>query len=107
MAKQVTPFIETFTCFHCGDSCSDRIDYDDHCFCCVGCKSVYQLLSQHNLCSYYDIEQTPGVSQRTPVSSGAFAYLDDERVAQQIIDYKDEHQAKVIFFIPTMHCSSC
>lgn len=107
MAKQVTPFIETYTCFHCGDSSSDRIDYDDHTFCCLGCKSVYQLLSQHNLCSYYDIEKTPGVNQRSPVLSSAFAYLDDERVAAQIIDYKDEHQVKVTFFIPAMHCSSC
>jgi Cu+-exporting ATPase len=59
------------------------------------------------LCSYYDIENTPGITQRNPVLSGAFAYLDDEKVAQQLLQYCDHKIAKVIFFIPTMHCSSC
>jgi Cu+-exporting ATPase len=68
---------------------------------------VYQLLSQNNLCSYYDIEKTPGVTQRNPVLSNVYAYLDDEKVAKQLLNYKDEKIAKVIFFIPTMHCSSC
>jgi Cu+-exporting ATPase len=94
-------------CFHCGDTCVNSISFDNHQFCCVGCKSVYQLLSQNNMCSYYDIENAPGNTQKNTVSTNAFAYLDDEKVCQQLISYKDETIAKVIFFIPTMHCSSC
>ncbi len=107
MAKQVTTFVKASTCFHCGDTCKDSMEFEGHTFCCIGCRSVYQLLSQHNLCSYYDIEQTPGLNQRVSVASSAFDYLNDEHIAQQIIDYKDEQIAKVTFFIPTMHCSSC
>jgi Cu+-exporting ATPase len=94
-------------CFHCGDKCLSTHTYDAHNFCCLGCKNVYELLSNNNLCSYYDIENTPGITQRNPVLSGAFAYLDDEKVAQQLLQYCDHKIAKVIFFIPTMHCSSC
>lgn len=94
-------------CFHCGDECTAALNYDNHTFCCVGCKSVYQLLATNNLCSYYSLEDTPGVTQKTPVLESAFAYLEDEKVATQILQYKDDKIARVIFFIPNMHCSSC
>lgn len=98
---------QTTSCYHCGDTCETVLHFDNQSFCCVGCRSVYQLLSQNNLCSYYDIENTPGITQRNPVLSSAYAYLDDEKVANQLLNYKDEKIAKVIFFVPTMHCSSC
>lgn len=94
-------------CFHCGDEVIDLITCNEQAFCCVGCKSVYQLLSENNLCSYYDLENTPGVTQSNPVLASAYNYLDDEKVAQQLLQYRDDKIAKVTFFIPTMHCSSC
>lgn len=94
-------------CFHCGDECITQLHYDDHTFCCVGCKSVYELLSANNLCSYYNYETAPGATQRNPVLPSAFAYLDDEKVQAQLLNYRDAQIAKVTFFIPTMHCSSC
>lgn len=95
------------TCFHCGDECITQLHYDNHTFCCVGCKSVYELLSANNLCSYYNIEAAPGATQKNPVLPGTFDYLNDEKVQAQLLQYKDEQLAKVTFFIPTMHCSSC
>ncbi len=107
MTKQAEIVKQKVSCFHCGDQCVTQTNHDDHTFCCVGCKNVYELLSSNNLCSYYDIENTPGVTQRNPVLASAFAYLDDEKVAQQLLQYCDDKIAKVTFFIPTMHCSSC
>jgi Cu+-exporting ATPase len=107
MTKQPDIVKDKLSCFHCGDSCVTQINFDEHTFCCVGCKNVYELLSSNNLCSYYDIENTPGVTQRNPVLASAFTYLDDEKVAQQLLQYRDDKIAKVTFFIPTMHCSSC
>jgi Cu+-exporting ATPase len=107
MNNQLNILDQQVLCFHCGDKCLSTYTYDAHDFCCLGCKNVYELLSNNNLCSYYDIENTPGITQRNPVLSGAFAYLDDEKVAQQLLQYCDHKIAKVIFFIPTMHCSSC
>jgi Cu+-exporting ATPase len=107
MNKQAEIVKNKVTCFHCGDACVTQINFEEHTFCCVGCKNVYELLSSNNLCSYYDIENTPGVTQRTPVLVSTFAYLDDEKVARQLLQYCDDKIAKVTFFIPTMHCSSC
>jgi len=107
MNNQLNILDQQVLCFHCGDKCLSTYTYDAHDFCCFGCRNVYELLSTNNLCSYYDIENTPGITQRNPVLSGAFAYLDDEKVAQQLLQYCDHKIAKVIFFIPTMHCSSC
>jgi Cu+-exporting ATPase len=107
MNNQLNILDQQVLCFHCGAKCLSTYTYDAHDFCCLGCKNVYELLSTNNLCIYYDIENTPGITQRNPVLAGAFAYLDDEKVAQQLLQYCDDKIAKVIFFIPTMHCSSC
>jgi len=94
-------------CFHCGDPCEEQIPFDDHVFCCTGCCNVYEILSQNNLCDYYNLENTPGVSQRAPVAANRFNYLDDTAVQAKLIDYKDEQMTRSTFFIPVMHCASC
>jgi Cu+-exporting ATPase len=99
--------IQTGTCYHCGDSITNGLTFEDHAFCCNGCKSVYELLSQNNLCSYYSIENAPGETRKNPVLAEAFSYLDDAKVANQLLSYQDTKLAKVVFFIPAMHCSSC
>ncbi|MFN3446107.1 MAG: heavy metal translocating P-type ATPase metal-binding domain-containing protein, partial [Bacteroidia bacterium] len=67
MTKQAEIVKEKFSCFHCGDQCVTQINHDEHTFCCVGCKNVYELLSSNNLCSYYNLENAPGIQQRNPV----------------------------------------
>ncbi|TAE89985.1 MAG: HAD family hydrolase [Bacteroidetes bacterium] len=94
-------------CFHCGDVCNDVLNYDNHLFCCVGCKSVYQLLSDNKMCNYYDISVNPGVSLKHPVLAAKFAYLDDAYVVNKLLHFNSNTLAKVTFFIPSMHCSSC
>ena len=103
----MTQVLEKSTCYHCGDACEEIIHFEEHEFCCVGCRNVYELLSANNLCDYYNLETTPGISQRNPVARNRFNYLDDEKVQQKLIDYKDNSITKSTFFIPTMHCSSC
>lgn len=101
---------EKTVCYHCGDYCkSDDICIDDKVFCCLGCKAVYELLNQNNLCSYYDIEKSPGISQKSAEINklNRFAYLDDENIISKLLKYKDSSVAVVQFFIPQIHCSSC
>jgi hypothetical protein len=39
------------SCFHCGDLCIDEnIHLDNKVFCCNGCKAVYEILNDHELC---------------------------------------------------------
>ncbi len=94
-------------CYHCGDNCKDdSIRIDDKFFCCNGCKTVYEILNQNQLCNYYNFDQTPGISPKE-IFHNKFDYLDDNQTINKLIDYKDEKITKITFYIPQMHCSSC
>ncbi|SKD08350.1 Cu+-exporting ATPase [Chitinophaga ginsengisegetis] len=96
------------TCYHCGENCTDNdITLSDKVFCCTGCKTVYEILNQYDLCEYYDLNSKPGISQRVAVRSDKFAFLDDEKIAQQLYLFRDDTQTHVSFYIPQIHCSSC
>lgn len=93
-------------CFHCGDVVvKANYEVDGHDFCCLGCKSVYQVLNQHKLTHYYKYNTHPGISVRKDKSQ--YFYLEDEGIANSLLDYKDDHIAVVTFYVPTIHCSSC
>lgn len=95
-------------CYHCGnDTNESAIDFDDKIFCCEGCKTVYEILNQNNLCDYYDLNNNPGITAKNPEALKKFAVLDDAKVRQKIIQFADGKQSKVTFYIPYIHCSSC
>ena len=94
-------------CYHCGDVCKDSsINIEDKYFCCSGCKTVYEILNQNQLCTYYSFDQSPGISPKE-IHSPKFDYLDDKTVIDKLIEFRDDKISKVTFFIPQMHCSSC
>ena len=63
MAKYNIPIEDEVICYHCGEHCTDElISYDEKAFCCNGCKMVYEILEENDLCNYYDLEKTPGIS---------------------------------------------
>jgi P-type Cu+ transporter len=95
-------------CYHCGEHClSDRIRSEEKIFCCEGCKLVYQIINQNDLCDYYSLNENPGVNQRIPVRKEKFAFLDDVKIQQQLISFKDGNQTQLSLYLPQMHCSSC
>ncbi|WP_242920193.1 heavy metal translocating P-type ATPase [Pontibacter liquoris] len=95
-------------CYHCGDTCNDGpIEAHDKVFCCDGCKTVYELLEENNLCTYYNLEQTPGITGKQPVAESRFAYLDDAGVTTQLISFRNDSICKLTLYVPQMHCSSC
>jgi Cu+-exporting ATPase len=94
-------------CYHCGDECREVVHFDDKPFCCEGCRLVYDILRENNLCSYYSLNERPGTSQRKPEYGERFAYLDQEAVRSQLIRFTDGRVTRVTFFIPNIHCSSC
>ncbi len=94
-------------CYHCGDICKDKsIHIEDKYFCCQSCKLVFEILQENNLCKYYDMESSPGI---TPAVRNEikYEYLDDEITKRQMIDFTDGKISTATFFIPQMHCSSC
>jgi Cu+-exporting ATPase len=95
-------------CYHCGEDClNDRIRSEEKIFCCEGCKLVYQVINQNDLCDYYSLNENPGISQRIPVRKEKFAFLDDMKIQQQLISFKDDNQTQLSMYLPQMHCSSC
>ncbi|MGN6617429.1 MAG: heavy metal translocating P-type ATPase [Ilyomonas sp.] len=95
-------------CYHCGEMCSnENIVSDNKNFCCEGCKLVYEILNQNGLCDYYTLSKTPGINRKIKVREGKFSFLDDAKIAQSLISYKDEHQTHITFYLPQIHCSSC
>lgn len=96
-------------CHHCGDACETRdIAVDDKLFCCNGCKTVYELLSANNLCTYYSVDQqAPGLTPKDHLYTRRFEFLDDESIGKQLLDFADGDLAVVTFSVPGMHCSSC
>lgn len=94
-------------CYHCGDLCKDEsIAIDDKYFCCSGCKTVYEILNQGELCTYYNFQENPGISPKN-FETKKFDYLDDTTTINKLLDFSDDKISKITFFIPQMHCSSC
>lgn len=95
-------------CFHCGEPCAhEKISLDDKLFCCEGCKMVYEILNHNNLCTYYDLNSKPGITQKVKVRADKFSFLDDAQIVQKLIQFTDGKQTHVSFYLPQMHCSSC
>jgi P-type Cu+ transporter len=97
--------IQKTTCFHCGEDClEDTIVFQEKQFYCQGCKTVFELLNDTGLATYYDLETSPGKSSKKEESH---AYLDIESVANNWIEFKEGNQNRVTFHLPAIHCSAC
>jgi Cu+-exporting ATPase len=93
-------------CYHCGDEClTEQYAVEGKQFCCHGCQTVYQVLSENKLCRYYNYNDHPGAT-RTRIDK-RFDYLNEPSIVSELIDYKDDRVTIVTFYIPHIHCSSC
>jgi Cu+-exporting ATPase len=95
------------TCYHCGEDCNDAISFADKQFCCDGCRMVYQMLNDHGMCDYYALNKQPGTNKKKPHRKDQFAFLEDGAIRQKLIQFKDDKQTHVKFYLPQIHCSSC
>lgn len=96
------------TCKHCGTPCEkDHPVSGELHFCCDGCQLVYELLDENGLCSYYDLEKNPGIRIKNIARKDKYAFLDLEDIQTELLDFKEGDQAKISFYIPAIHCSSC
>jgi len=75
-------------CFHCGEPCKETtIHLEEKAFCCEGCKLVYEILNENNLCNYYDVTQSSGNSPDSSVYLGKFNYLTQPEILQQLLHF--------------------
>lgn len=95
-------------CYHChDDSGKHPVYFDNKTFCCEGCKTVYGILQENQLCEYYGIEESTGVSMKEQPLMAQYEVLNEPDVFSKLIDFTDGKVAKVRFYLPQMHCSSC
>jgi Cu+-exporting ATPase len=99
----------TYKCYHCGEDCAEvRLVVGEKDFCCQGCKLVFEVLSENDLCTYYDLENHPGESQKLKKGTqNRFDYLDDEDTKLRLFDFTNDSESHVTFYIPLIHCASC
>jgi P-type Cu+ transporter len=99
---------ESVLCYHCGEECPDKKNVlKEKYFCCSGCKMVYEILNQNELCTYYDLNENPGIAQSIKIRADKFEFLEDQSIAQKLINFSDNKQTQVTLYLPQMHCSSC
>ncbi|MEN8138553.1 MAG: heavy metal translocating P-type ATPase metal-binding domain-containing protein [Bacteroidota bacterium] len=99
--------LEKHKCYHCGADCADdSIKIGDKIFCCNGCKTVYEILNENEMCSYYNIDDMPGITPKGKFK-GRFDFLSNEDISKSLLDFNDNGISVVTFFTPSMHCSSC
>ncbi len=94
------------SCYHCGDPCrKSTISHLDKLFCCNGCKTVFEILNDHDLTYYYDLQHTPG---KTPLAiEGRYDFLENKDIVDQLLEFDEQQTQIVSFVIPHIHCSSC
>jgi Cu+-exporting ATPase len=94
------------SCFHCSEKIEDNIDFDQKSFCCEGCKTVYQILSENELGDFYSIDEDAGRKQKN-IPQDKFDFLDIIEIEKKLISFSDDNTKKIILFLPAIHCSSC
>ncbi len=92
-------------CYHCGEDLPKvKFHIADKDFCCAGCMAVFKILSENNLCNYYVYNNNPG---RHFKNESHLEYLDEPKIIDQLLDYKQERSSIITLYIPAIHCSSC
>jgi P-type Cu+ transporter len=99
--------VKKVSCTHCQEQCEEVIVDSGNTFCCNGCRTVYEILSQKNLCDYYNIDQRAGIKSLRNKANKQFGYLDSEEVQKKLLDFKSEDKAQITFKLPDIHCISC
>lgn len=98
--------MEHSSCFHCGDTCTtDTITSDKKLFCCQGCKTVYEILSESELTCYYDMQSSPGAIPKE--IKGKYDFLSQQNIIDKLVEFDDTKTQIVTLYIPHVHCSSC
>jgi Cu+-exporting ATPase len=99
---------QAIACFHCGTACvPGRHLKAGREFCCAGCQTVFELLSDAGLDRYYEIGD--GVRARVDAGTGTenFRFLDNPEVRARFVDFDDGQTTRVTFRLPNIHCLAC
>jgi Cu+-exporting ATPase len=95
-------------CFHCGTPLGGAVfTSQGKSFCCQGCLTVFELLTENGLADFYRFGTASGVRARSPSKLEEFSYLDDPAVRRRLVDFEDGRVTRVTFRVPSVHCIAC
>jgi Cu+-exporting ATPase len=104
---QMIKTTEKILCYHCGQPCDNEIfRNEEKNFCCYGCKVVFELIQQNNLCEYYNIESHPGLNAKSAIHRH-YEYLKDASIVKKLLEFDAAGFSRIRFNVPAIHCSSC
>jgi P-type Cu+ transporter len=85
-------------CFHCGTPLHGAVfTSQEKFFCCQGCLTVFELLTENGLADFYRFGKAAGVRAKTVPTKEDFSYLDDPALRQRLVDFADERETRVTF----------
>jgi Cu+-exporting ATPase len=94
-------------CFHCGTPClGEAFHRESKSFCCQGCLTVFELLTENGLGDFYQMADSAGVRVKA-TREEQFRYLDAPAVREQIVDFQDQRLTRITLRVPAIHCVAC
>lgn len=98
----------TASCHHCGLDCRDAVfRRDEKSFCCQGCLTVFELLTENGLADFYRLGRSAGMQFQRPTATEQFGYLDDPLLRSRLVQFDSEKLTRVTFRLPAIHCVAC
>ena len=96
-------------CYHCGEHCDHQdIHIEEKIFCCDGCKMVFEILNENDMCTYYNLENNKaGISLKSGKDVSDYEVLEDIDVQKRLIDFENDEIVKATFYMPQIHCTAC
>src|SRR5581483_3515250 len=95
-------------CFHCGTPCRTGVfASDQHSFCCRGCQTVFEILTENGLSDFYQLAENAGVRVKPGAGEDQYRHLDAPAVLQRLVDFSNDQITRVTFRVPAIHCIAC
>lgn len=92
-------------CYHCGKKvAATKSTSEKLFFCCAGCETVYRIIHTNDLGAFYTHYPQKGL---TPKKEKNYAFLENETLWEDCVQFKDGNKIRVKLSIPSMHCSAC
>lgn len=98
-------------CRHCNEKVVIPIHLNkesDVVFCCQGCKTVFEILHDNKLESYYQLRKQSDKISFTPINTThqKFLYIDDPEFLEKY-SQSSETQRVMTFYLENIHCLAC
>ncbi|MDB6024659.1 MAG: Cation transport ATPase [Verrucomicrobiales bacterium] len=95
-------------CFHCETPCATTaFRKEEKSFCCHGCLTVFEILTENGLTDFYKLSANAGVRVKVSEQADEFAFLDEPTVRQRLVNFSDDRTSRITLHLPAIHCIAC